>query len=62
MTPSEDDVTNFLAFAPEAGEGKAFLFLEVSHPKTPRVALDMGFTDTSCEGSDYLRGSCWSIL
>lgn len=32
MTPSEDDVTNFLAFAPEAGEGKAFLFLEVSHP------------------------------
>jgi hypothetical protein len=32
MTPSGEDVTNFLAFAPEAGEGKAFLFLEVSHP------------------------------
>ncbi|KAN0106717.1 hypothetical protein V8E51_009593 [Hyaloscypha variabilis] len=28
MTPSADDITNFLAFAPEAGEGKAFLFLE----------------------------------
>jgi hypothetical protein len=32
MTPSGEDVTNFLAFAPEAGEGKAFLFLEVRHP------------------------------
>jgi hypothetical protein len=34
MTPSEEDVTNFLAFAPEAGEGRAFLFLEVSHPES----------------------------
>jgi hypothetical protein len=31
MIPSEDDITSFLAFAPEAGEGKAFLFLEVLH-------------------------------
>jgi hypothetical protein len=29
MKPSEEDVTNFLAFAPDAGEGKAFMFLEV---------------------------------
>jgi hypothetical protein len=31
MLPSEDDVANFIAFAPEAGEGKAFMFLEVRH-------------------------------
>lgn len=30
MIPSEKDVANFLAFAPDAGEGKAFVFLEVS--------------------------------
>lgn len=29
MVPSEDDIANFIAFAPEAGEGKAFMFLEV---------------------------------
>jgi hypothetical protein len=29
MLPSEDDIANFIAFAPEAGEGKAFIFLEV---------------------------------
>lgn len=28
MLPSEDDVANFLAVAPDAGEGKAFLYLE----------------------------------
>ncbi|KAE8451087.1 hypothetical protein EG329_004759 [Mollisiaceae sp. DMI_Dod_QoI] len=28
MLPSEDDVANFVAFAPDAGEGKAFMFLE----------------------------------
>jgi hypothetical protein len=58
MTPSEDDVTNFLAFAPEAGEGKAFLFLEVSHP----LMFCIGFIDIYFQGSEYLRGSCWSIL
>jgi hypothetical protein len=31
MQPSEKDVANFLTFAPDAGEGKAFLYLEVSH-------------------------------
>ena len=30
MLPSEDNIANFLAFAPEADEGKAFVFLEVS--------------------------------
>jgi len=60
MTPSADDVTNFLAFAPEAGEGKAFLFLEVSHmiPKTLQIAL----TDTYLKGRKHTRGSCRSIL
>lgn len=29
MVPSEDDIASFLAFAPEADEGKAFVFLEV---------------------------------
>jgi len=28
MLPSEDDIANFIAFAPDAGEGKAFVFLE----------------------------------
>jgi hypothetical protein len=32
MLPSEDDIANFIAFAPDADEGKAFMFLEVSHP------------------------------
>ena len=31
MLPSEDDIANFNAFAPDAGEGKAFMFLEVRH-------------------------------
>lgn len=31
MTPSEDDIKNFIAFAPNADEGKAFVFLEVCH-------------------------------
>jgi hypothetical protein len=29
MLPSEDSIANFLSFAPEADEGKAFVFLEV---------------------------------
>ena len=33
MLPSEDDIANFIAFAPDADEGKAFMFLEVSHPE-----------------------------
>ena len=32
MLPSEDDIANFIAFAPDAGEGNAFMFLEVRHP------------------------------
>jgi hypothetical protein len=31
MQPSEEDIANFLAFAPGADEGKAFMFLEVYH-------------------------------
>ena len=31
MLPSKDDIANFIAFAPDAGEGKAFMFLEVRH-------------------------------
>jgi hypothetical protein len=30
MLPSEKDIANFIAFAPEADEGKAFVFLEVN--------------------------------
>jgi hypothetical protein len=29
MLPSNDDIANFLAVAPDAGDGKAFMFLEV---------------------------------
>jgi hypothetical protein len=32
MLPSKDDIANFIAFAPDASEGKAFMFLEVRHP------------------------------
>jgi hypothetical protein len=60
MTPSEEDVTNFLAFAPEAGEGKAFLFLEVSHPES--MGPSMPTLLTCLEGSEHSRRSCWSIL
>ncbi|OCK73109.1 hypothetical protein K432DRAFT_438401 [Lepidopterella palustris CBS 459.81] len=28
MFPSKDDIANFIAFAPDAGEGKAFMYLE----------------------------------
>jgi hypothetical protein len=31
MVPSEDDIANFIAFAPGADEGKAFVFLEVRY-------------------------------
>ncbi|TAQ86452.1 hypothetical protein B7494_g5226 [Chlorociboria aeruginascens] len=31
MLPSGDDIANFMAFAPDADEGKAFVFLEASH-------------------------------
>jgi hypothetical protein len=32
MLPSEDDIAKFIAFAPDAGEGKAFMYLEVRPP------------------------------
>jgi hypothetical protein len=32
MVPSEDDIAKFIAFAPSADEGKAFMFLEVRPP------------------------------
>jgi hypothetical protein len=31
MHPSEEDIANFLAIAPDAGEGAAFMFLEVRY-------------------------------
>jgi hypothetical protein len=31
MLPSEDDIAKFIAFAPDADEGKAFMFLEVNY-------------------------------
>jgi hypothetical protein len=60
MTPSADDITNFLAFAPEAGEGKAFLFLEVSHVNPWNLHIDLA--DMYRKGGKHGRGSCWSIL
>jgi len=35
MTPSKEDIANFVAFAPDAGEGKAFVFLEVERNPQP---------------------------
>jgi hypothetical protein len=35
MVPSEEDIQNFIAFAPGADEGKAFVFLEVRGPDRP---------------------------
>jgi len=29
MVPTKEDIANFLAVAPDAGEGRAFMFLEV---------------------------------
>jgi hypothetical protein len=51
MLPSEDDIANFIAFAPEAGEGKAFMFLEVRH--SPLVILSIGLTNVCLEGGGY---------
>lgn len=31
MFPSEEDIASFIAFAPEADEGTAFVFLEVHY-------------------------------
>jgi hypothetical protein len=50
MLPSEDDIANFIAFAPDAGEGKAFMFLEVRHSE---VVLSIGLTDVCLEGGGY---------
>jgi hypothetical protein len=30
MIPSNDDIAKFITFAPDADEGKAFMYLEVS--------------------------------
>lgn len=30
MLPLQDDIAKFITFAPDADEGKAFMFLEVS--------------------------------
>jgi hypothetical protein len=32
MEPSEANIASFIAFAPNATEGEAFMFLEASHP------------------------------
>jgi hypothetical protein len=34
MKPSKEDIAHFIAFAPDAGEGRAFVFLEVGHITT----------------------------
>ena len=47
MLPSEDDIANF---APDAGDGKAFMFLEVRHSE---VVLSIGLTDVCLEGGGY---------
>ena len=39
MKPSKEDVANFVAFAPDAGEGKAFVYLEVRHHRTLRSVI-----------------------
>ncbi len=38
MLPSKDDIASFIAFAPNASEGVAFMFLEVS-PAIPSTLL-----------------------
>jgi hypothetical protein len=58
MQPSQEDIANFIAFAPDADEGKAFMFLEVSHLV---IDLNIAFTDILQE-CEYRRGSCWTIL
>ena len=42
MLPSKEDVANFLAFAPDAEEGIAFMFLEV---RTVSKCLCIDLTD-----------------
>lgn len=39
MQPSEKSIAEFLSFAPEAGEGNAFVFLEVQLLSKPKSFL-----------------------
>lgn len=57
MVPSQEDIASFIAFAPDADEGKAFLFLEVLYPRFIRFNLLM-FT---AECDDCGR-SCITVL
>lgn len=59
MTPSEEDIANFLIFAPEAGEGKAFLFLEVSMITN---AFGLFMQADVFKGSKDCRRRCQPIL
>jgi hypothetical protein len=44
MKPSEEDIANFISFAPDANEGVAFIFLEVSMLRHLHLAT-LSFTD-----------------
>jgi hypothetical protein len=54
MLPSEDDIANFITFAPDVGEGKAFMFLEVRHSDA-LVVLSIGLTGVCLEGGGYYK-------
>jgi hypothetical protein len=53
MHPSEDDVAKFLAIAPDAGEGTAFVFLEVRYLVSLH-SLTITLTKISVKGADTL--------
>lgn len=52
MLPSKEDIAAFIAFAPDADEGRAFLFLEVRHVN-PWGVLIIDLTDLCLEGCGY---------
>jgi hypothetical protein len=54
MLPSPEDIANFITFAPNADEGKAFMFLEVRNPDA-FVILSIRLADVCREGCGYHR-------
>lgn len=61
MLPSEDNIANFIAFAPDADEGKAFAFLEVNYPVT-LIRSEYRFIDMFFKECGYNRGGCQPVL
>jgi hypothetical protein len=59
MLPSEDNIASFLAFAPEADEGKAFMFLEV---RSSSYLESFEYTDMSLEGCEHYGRSSQPVL